>query len=286
MYCRSCGSQLLVAAKFCADCGQTVQGPERVVPLTRDDREDYTTKVSRPLRHTEHAEAPPKRSSLPLALFVAIGACAGVVLALLAGFGLGTFTFLFTDNRKSSSPAEVDSPQTSKPSPTALPKATSDSPSFPPAPFPTQDIVASSEPVGPTVGNANVYYPAPYSPEYPPAIVKREVSPIYQVWQYRIKFPAGATGVVVRDSIAKLNRYYVLRARANQTMSVSLNSPFEGAMFNVNYDATGEPVTQWADARKAWTGVLPRSGDYQIIVDRGQAPAKPAMPIEMIVVIR
>ncbi len=88
----------------------------------------------------------------------------------------------------------------------------------------------------------------------------------------RVRFPPGRTTVVLNgkttggpsesggmDPIA-----YHLRARKGQTMILHLTSAKRNALFGVY--APGMDLIDGAQSVKDWTGELPKTGDYEIIV--------------------
>ena len=88
----------------------------------------------------------------------------------------------------------------------------------------------------------------------------------------RVKFPPGRTTVVLKgrttggpsesggmDPIA-----YEVRARKGQTMTVHLTSARENAVFGVY--APGMDLIGGAQSVKDWSGQLPKTGNYEIIV--------------------
>jgi len=88
----------------------------------------------------------------------------------------------------------------------------------------------------------------------------------------RVKFPPGRTTVILKnkttggpsesggmDPIA-----YRLRARKGQQMSLNLVSAKKNAVFSVYLP--GMDLLEGAQNVKDWTGTLPKSGDYEIIV--------------------
>jgi hypothetical protein len=88
----------------------------------------------------------------------------------------------------------------------------------------------------------------------------------------RVKFPPGRTTVVLRgkttggpsesggmDPIA-----YQLRARKGQQMIVHLTSAKKNAIFGIY--APGMELVEGAQNTTDWTGTLPKTGDYEIIV--------------------
>jgi hypothetical protein len=88
----------------------------------------------------------------------------------------------------------------------------------------------------------------------------------------RVKFPKGRTTVILRnkttggpsesggmDPIA-----YHVRARKGQQMTLHLTSAKHNAVFGVY--APGMDLIEGAQSVKDWTGSLPKTGDYEIIV--------------------
>ena len=88
----------------------------------------------------------------------------------------------------------------------------------------------------------------------------------------RVKFPKGRTTVILKnkttggpsesggmDPIA-----YHVRARKGQQMTLHLTSAKNNAVFGVY--APGMDLIERAQTVKDWTGTLPKTGDYEIIV--------------------
>jgi hypothetical protein len=88
----------------------------------------------------------------------------------------------------------------------------------------------------------------------------------------RVKFPKGRTTVILKgkttggpsesggmDPIA-----YHVRARKGQQMTLHLTSAKGNAVFGVY--APGMDLIEGAQGVKDWTGILPKTGDYEIIV--------------------
>lgn len=88
----------------------------------------------------------------------------------------------------------------------------------------------------------------------------------------RVKFPPGKTTVILKgkttggpsesggmDPIA-----YKLRARRGQQMTLRLISAKKNAVFGVYLP--GMDLLEGAQGVKDWSGTLPKSGDYEIIV--------------------
>ena len=88
----------------------------------------------------------------------------------------------------------------------------------------------------------------------------------------RVKFPKGRTTVILKgkttggpsesggmDPIA-----YHVRARKGQQMTLHLTSAKGNAVFGLY--APGMDLIEGAQGMKDWTGTLPKTGDYEIIV--------------------
>jgi hypothetical protein len=89
----------------------------------------------------------------------------------------------------------------------------------------------------------------------------------------RLQFAPGAISAVVEGNVVRGTRaIYLLRARGRQTMTVNITSLEQNAVFDIqapNGEYLQQEVTNWH-------GVLPRTGDYSVIVSgtRGNASYK------------
>ena len=91
--------------------------------------------------------------------------------------------------------------------------------------------------------------------------------------QKRVKFPPGRTTVVLKGKTTGgpsegggMNPVsYVLRARKGQQMTLHLTSAKKNAVFAI-YLPRMESLIEDASNSTDWSGVLPKSGDYEIIV--------------------
>lgn len=91
----------------------------------------------------------------------------------------------------------------------------------------------------------------------------------------RVKFPPGRTSVVLKGSVIRGERdRYLLGASKGQTMIVHITSVEKNAVFTI-YDPKRNALQGTEDGADVmdWTGELPRTGDYTIIVGgtRGNA---------------
>ncbi len=86
----------------------------------------------------------------------------------------------------------------------------------------------------------------------------------------RIRFARGRSTKVIEDAVVRGTRdRYLLRARAGQTLIVRITSLEDNAVFDIH--APGRRTL--AEETTDWSGELPRSGDYVIVVGgtRGNA---------------
>jgi hypothetical protein len=90
--------------------------------------------------------------------------------------------------------------------------------------------------------------------------------------QKRVKFPPGRTTVILKgkttggpsESGGMNPISYVLRARRGQQMILHLTSAKKNAVFGLY--APGMDLVEGAQNMMDWSGRLPKSGDYEIIV--------------------
>ena len=95
----------------------------------------------------------------------------------------------------------------------------------------------------------------------------------------RVRFPRGETAAAIEGSVIRGERdTYLLGARAHQRMTVRITSVEDNAVFQI-YQPGGKKTLEGAgetDDATSWSGELPASGDYQIVVGptRGNASYK------------
>ncbi len=90
--------------------------------------------------------------------------------------------------------------------------------------------------------------------------------------QKRVKFPPGRTTVVLKgkttggpsESGGMNPVSYVLRASKGQQMTLHLTSAKDNAVFGLY--APGMDLVEGAQSVAEWSGTLPKTGDYEIIV--------------------
>lgn len=88
-----------------------------------------------------------------------------------------------------------------------------------------------------------------------------ETKPSYR----RIQFRRGASSTTVQSKVSVgLPDTYLLGARAGQVMTVKLTAPRQKVRFMIMNSRTTESL---ADNTTSWTGTLPETGDYHILVD-------------------
>jgi hypothetical protein len=90
--------------------------------------------------------------------------------------------------------------------------------------------------------------------------------------QKRVRFPAGRTTVILKgrttggpsESGGMNPVSYVLRARKGQTMTLHLTSARKNAVLGLY--APGMDLVEGAQNGADWSGKLPKTGNYEIIV--------------------
>jgi len=100
----------------------------------------------------------------------------------------------------------------------------------------------------------------------------------------RLKFAKGKSSATVSGAVIRGDRdTYIVGAREGQMMNVRITSLEKNAVFQVR-DANGEYLQDAGegDDATAWTGDLPRTGNYEIIVGgtRGNASYKLTVSIK------
>jgi len=81
----------------------------------------------------------------------------------------------------------------------------------------------------------------------------------------RVQFKRGASSTTLQGKVSiALPDTYVIGARAGQVMTVQLTAPRKAVTFLVS---TPQSRNLLADNTRSWTGTLPETGDYTIIVD-------------------
>jgi hypothetical protein len=95
-------------------------------------------------------------------------------------------------------------------------------------------------------------------------IVQLETGESKPAWR-RVQFRRGSSSATVQGKVSiALPDQYLVGARAGQVMSVQLTSPQKSVRFLV---MSPQSTSLIADNARTWTGTLPETGDYHIIVD-------------------
>lgn len=95
-------------------------------------------------------------------------------------------------------------------------------------------------------------------------IVHLETGESKPAWR-RVQFKRGSSSATVQGKVSiALPDQYLLGASAGQVMSVQLTSPQKSVRFLV---MSPKSTSLIADNARSWTGTLPETGDYHIIVD-------------------
>lgn len=98
----------------------------------------------------------------------------------------------------------------------------------------------------------------------------------------RVRFARGSTTTVINDAVVRGTRdRYVLGARRGQTLTARITSLEDNAVFDIYRVGSRQPLGG-AQETTDWTGALPRTGDYVIVVGgtRGNATYELTVTIE------
>jgi len=94
----------------------------------------------------------------------------------------------------------------------------------------------------------------------------------------RVRFARGAALATLRGAVVRRDfDIYILRGNARQLMDVRISSTENNAVFQIKGPDGGELAgARSGDDTMDWSGELPRSGDYRIVVGgtRGNATYK------------
>ncbi len=95
----------------------------------------------------------------------------------------------------------------------------------------------------------------------------------------RVQFKRGASSTTVHGKVTlALPDTLVIGARAGQTMTVQLSGPRRAVRFML---MTAKTTTSLADNTTSWTGTLPETGDYIILVEASEKPSSYSMTISV-----
>jgi hypothetical protein len=134
----------------------------------------------------------------------------------------------------------------------------------------TLGVVTSAEPTEgqpPTLMPVPSLTPIPFAatphPTLGPTIVVTSAGPRAQ----RIQFAQGGVSATIIGSVtaAQVTRY-ILYAFQGQKMYVDLSSPGDAANFAIRTVTNDQELKLITDPARAWSGILPASDDYYIIV--------------------
>lgn len=118
----------------------------------------------------------------------------------------------------------------------------------------------------------------------PPVVIAPKTETTGDSDEKRISFKAGNSSATVSDAVIRGERStYVIGAKSGQTMTVKISSLEDNAVFQIE-KPTGEYLADAGEEDDAmtWSGTLPSSGDYKIIVGgtRGNATYKLTVSIK------
>ena len=105
-----------------------------------------------------------------------------------------------------------------------------------------------------------------------------QVTAAQQGMTKRVRFPKGRNSVVLRGAAVRGTQdRYILRAGSGQTMTLRITSTEDNAVFDVMAPGGQSLASEVTD----WTGELPATGDYTIVVGgtRGNATYRLAVTI-------
>lgn len=95
----------------------------------------------------------------------------------------------------------------------------------------------------------------------------------------RVQFKRGASAATVQGRVSlELSDTWIVGARAGQTMTVQLNSTRGSVRFMLMTSRTTQSL---ADNTRTWTGTLPDTDDYLILVDTGAKAATYSLTISI-----
>ena len=94
----------------------------------------------------------------------------------------------------------------------------------------------------------------------------------------RVQFKRGASSTTVQGRVSlELSDTWIIGARAGQVMTVQLTSP-QKVRFMLMTSRTTQSL---ADNTRSWTGTLPETGDYLILIESGDKPSTYSMTISI-----
>ena len=87
--------------------------------------------------------------------------------------------------------------------------------------------------------------------------------------QVRVRFARGTTTRTYRGSVSHSSNTYIVRARRGQTMTITITSSQNHALFNITtQEAVGEAgdAVEVATEQRRWSQKLSAGGDYYVTV--------------------
>jgi hypothetical protein len=108
--------------------------------------------------------------------------------------------------------------------------------------------------------------------------------------QKRIKFPAGKNSIILKGTTTGgpsesggMNPVsYVVRANKGQTMTLRLTSAKKNAVFAVYLPGMTDFLV-YTTSKPSWSGKLPKTGDYEILVFPEDEITNTAFTLEIII---
>ena len=118
----------------------------------------------------------------------------------------------------------------------------------------------------------------------PPVVIAPKTETTGDGDDKRISFKAGSSSATVSDAVIRGERStYLIGAKNGQTMTVKISSLEDNAVFQIESPSGSYlPDAGEEDDATTWSGPLPTSGDYRIIVGgtRGNATYKLTVSIK------
>jgi hypothetical protein len=99
----------------------------------------------------------------------------------------------------------------------------------------------------------------------------------------RISFRSGATSARLEGNVgAHTTVTYLARARADQTMTVTISAPTDDVLLTIYGLDDGQPLVRAASGATSWSGTLPATQDYVIMVVGTDAARRYTLDVEII----
>src|ERR671927_737672 len=95
----------------------------------------------------------------------------------------------------------------------------------------------------------------------------------------RVQFRRGSSSTTIQGKVSLvLPDTLIVGARAGQTMTVQLTAPSKSVKFML---MTYKTTQSLADNTRSWTGTLPETGDYIILIDGDERGSTYSMTISI-----